>query len=196
MKTIRFVLLATILQLMNAGFTKCQTPNNSTIPAFGLGLHVEQFKLSDNDLNNSPANKIIFTINPTKSFRLEPEFGFRFGKNQTDNLKNGSIYLGVGAFGMFQRSKLNIYYGLRFEYAFIQSSNSSYSTASETTDRYLVVPAIGCEYYVGENFSLGGEIGLKYASLKSTDDLALASSSTTKNYYFTTDTGLFIRFYF
>lgn len=180
-----------------------QTESSSIIKPFGIGLHIEQFKLNDiGDLYNSPANKIIFTISPNHSFRLEPEFGFTTGKNKSTDLKNSSIYLGLGAFGMIQRNKLNIYSGLRFEYAVIKWENgytyngSTTISTSNKTNRLTIGPVIGCEYYLGDNFTFGGEVGLKYASLKTTEDPNPSNYNDEKSNYFTTDTGLLIRFYF
>ena len=201
MKMIRFILVGTVL-LLNFGFLMGQTESGPLIKPFGIGLHIEQFKLSDiGDLNLAPANKLEFIISPTNSFRLEPEVGVKFGKDKTNNLKNSSVYLGLGAFGMIQRSKLNIYLGLRLEYAMLKWDDTYYSGYTNTnvqykTNRFTIGPALGCEYYLGENFSFGGELALKYATMKTTIDPKPTGYKDGEGNYFTTDTGLFIRFYF
>jgi hypothetical protein len=198
MKISKLVFLGALICFSSNLFS--QTESSSLIKTFGIGLHIEQFKLSDvGDLNIAPANKIIFAISPSHSFRLEPEFGFKFGKNKTSDIKNSSIYLGMGALGMIQRNKLNIYGGLRFEYAIIKDGNSytyNGTTTTSTTNRVTIGPAMGCEYYLGDNFAFGGEIALKYASLKTSIDPNPANTKEQESNYFTTDTGLFIRFYF
>jgi hypothetical protein len=55
-------------------------------------------------------------------------------------------------------------------------------------------PAIGCEYFIAENFTFGGEVAIKYARLKTTE--TPNSSYNDKSYYYNTDAGLFVRFYF
>ena len=201
MKISRLIILGAIF-CFNCSQLFSQTESSSLIKPFGIGLHIEQFKLNDiGDLNSSPANKIIFTISPNNSLRLEPEFGFKTGKNKTSDLKNSSIYMGLGALGMIQRNKLNIYGGLRFEYAIIKWDdgyvyNGTSTKTSQKTNRLTIGPVIGCEYYLGDNFAFGGEVALKYATLKTTKDPKSTNYKDQESNYFTTDTGLFIRFYF
>jgi len=204
MKNSKLIILGAVFCFSGSQlFSQTESSPSSIIKPFGIGLHIEQFKLNDiNDLYNAPANKIIFTISPTHSLRLEPEFGFMTTKNKTTDLKNNSIYMGLGAFAMIQRNKLNVYGGLRFEYAVIKWENgytyngSTTITTSNKTNRFIIGPVIGCEYYLGDNFTFGGEVGLKYASLKTTEDPNPANKKDEKSNYFTTDTGLLIRFYF
>jgi len=75
------------------------------------------------------------------------------------------------------------------------TTSSSETTSSETTNRFIIGPAIGCEYYLGDNFSFGGEFALKYGSMKTVEDPEPFDYKDEKSYYFTTDSGLFIRFY-
>lgn len=198
MKISRIIILGAVI-CFNCLQLFSQSESSSLIKPFGVGLHIEQFKLNDiNDLNSAPANKIIFTISPSNSFRIEPEFGFKTGKNKTSDLKNNSIYMGLGALGMIQRNKLNIYGGLRFEYAILNWDDAYGYNGSKTsykTNRLTIGPAIGCEYYLGDNFSFGGELVLKYGSLKTTQEPNPSNYKDKESNYFTTDTGLFIRFY-
>jgi hypothetical protein len=48
--------------------------------------------------------------------------------------------------------------------------------------------------FFGEHFSFGGELGLKYMKIKSKD--RQYSDQDTELDYFTTDSGLLLRFYF
>lgn len=173
MKISKLIFLGVII-CFNYSQLFSQTENTSLIKPFGIGLHIEQFKLNDiGDLNSAPANKLIFIISPNNSLRLEPEFGFKTGKNKTSDLKNSGIYMGLGVLGMIQRNKLNIYGGLRSEYAIIKWDDAfgyNSTKTSNKTNRLSIGPAIGCEYYLGENFAFGGEAGLKYATLKTIED--------------------------
>ena len=56
--------------------------------------------------------------------------------------------------------------------------------------------AIGSEYYIGTNFSIGGEIGLKGMALKTKADSDVADYEAEKIHRLLTDVGLFVRFYF
>lgn len=196
----RFIILLAII-CFNFSQLFSQTEVTSLIKPFGIGIHIEQFKLNDLTDLRAPANKIIFSISPSNLFRFEPEFGFKMGEDKNIDAKYSGFYMGLGALGMFQRNKLNLYGGLRFEYAFIKEKrtytaiNFIETTSTETTNRFIIGPAIGCEYYLGDNFSFGGEFALKYGSLKTVEDPEPVDYKDEKSYYITTDSGLFIRFY-
>jgi len=167
---------------------------------FGLGMHIEQFKLIDitSDITIAPANKVMLTITPNNKFRIEPEIGFNFSNDKENELKNESIHLGVGGFGMYQRGKVNLYGGLRFEYANISVEYLDWNTGDKNTEkinRISIGPAIGAEYFFGKHFSFGGEIALKYMNLKSTDGQN-NNGEDSEQAYFSTDSGLLLRFYF
>lgn len=175
---------------------------------FGFGMHIEQFKWLDIASSFSgltPVNKIMLTITPSNKFRLEPEFGFSYHKNKggsnsnTKDLKNRITTIGVGIFGMKQWTKTNIYYGLRIENGSIKNDyedfnmNGGISVATEKINRFSIGPTIGVEYLFGKHFSFGGEIALKSITTKSKDSQYLGEFEES---YFSTDTGLLIRFYF
>ena len=63
-------LLSIVILPLSFGTTLAQTESGSLIKPFGIGLHIEQFKINElNDLNSAPVNKIVFTISPMKSLR-------------------------------------------------------------------------------------------------------------------------------
>ena len=166
---------------------------------FGLGLHVEQFKMGDvyTDFAMSPANKVIFTINATNYLRIEPEVGFNFYNDKDNDLKDQSLHTGIGVFYMFQPGKINIYTGVRFELAQIKEEYQSWQTDEKYTDksvRTTFAPAIGAEYFFGKHFSIGGEVALKYSNLKT--KYGNPDNEDRKRTYFSTDTGVLLRFYF
>ena len=177
-----------------------QDNEDEPIKLFGLGMHIEQFKLVDiaSDITTAPANKIMLTITPNNKFRIEPEVGLNFFNDKESELKNKSIHFGVGTFGMFQRGKVNLYTGLRFEYANISVEYFDWNTGDKSTERINRIslgPAIGAEYFFGKHFSFGGEISLKYMNLKSKDGRN-NNGADRDEVYFTTDSGLLLRFYF
>lgn len=200
MKTTRIITLLFLFILFNNRIF-AQDEKKSIIKPFGIGLHIEQFKFNDiTDFGLAPANKIVFVISPSKVFRIEPEIGFRSGKNKTNDLKNSGVYAGLGLLGMLQKNKLNILYGIRIEYASIkyESINNGFTGSKVTNEsnRLSVGPGIGGEYFLGDNFAFGGEVGLRYAKLKSTEDPKPAGYTDVESSYISSDAGLFIRIYF
>jgi hypothetical protein len=180
---------------------------------FGLGLHVEQFRL--NELMSSyfvPVNKIIFTFSPSNKFRLEPAIGYTKAKetNKDDfstyeTLQSG-IFFGLGGFGMYQAGKTNLYFGIRLEYGTINDEYTSSDTYGNSyfqnnkTKRFMVGPAVGAEFFFSKHFSFGGEVALKnYTSNTERTDTNNPTPNTddeNKSNFFSTETGLLLRFYF
>ena len=176
-----------------------KTENTSALKVFGLGMHIEQFKWTDiaMDISIAPANKIILTITPKSNFRWEPEIGFNYLNDKESELKDKSIHFGIGGFGMYQKGKTNIYGGLRFEYANISDEYNDWNSGDKQIakiNRLTIGPAIGAEFFFGEHFSFGGEIGLKYVSFKTSG--YQSDNQNIKSNYITTDSGLLLRFYF
>ncbi len=180
MKTKNFISILIILLI--SFDTYCQSKDSVMLKPIGIGLHIEQFKIADL-LNEqlAPVNKLVLVLNSNNNFRIEPELGFRTGKS--NDVNNSVLAFGIGVFGMNQRNKLNLYYGGRFEYAKVSISETEMYSSDITT--LMIGPAFGAEYFLSEIFSLGGEMSLLYTHL---------SSGT--NYYWSTNTGLFFRFYF
>jgi len=199
MKALRFFFLGVVFCL-NFGQIYSQTDSSSLIRPFGFGLHLEQFKINDiSDLGDFPANKIVLAISVGNSFRFEPEFGFRSARSESADLKSkgSSSTLGFGTFYMFQHKKLNMYLGLRIELGWMKSTEEYMgSKVTDETNRFSVGPALGAEYFLGEKFSFGGEIGLKSVSSKSTKVPKPTGYQDEELSSFATDTGLFIRLYF
>jgi len=202
MKITKLIFFGLLLCLHGQVFSQTETSSeaSSYIRTFGVGIHLEQFKIHDigGYYENFPSNKIIFTINPSHSFRLEPEFGFISSKRtsgSTDH-KNSSVNMGLGTFGMKQFNRLNMYYGARFEYN-ILTSKQSYQTTDDTdkANFFILGPAIGCEYFVAKQITLGGEFGVKYGTISSDED-GNQPAQDEKETSLWTDTGLFLRFYF
>lgn len=172
-----------------------QNRNDSSLKLFGLGLHMEQFRLNDLNLNFIPANKIIFTINPNNNWRIEPEIGFNNINNKDAELKDKSLSLGIGVLGMYQRGRANIYAGLRFEYSDISHEYLS-GFGKKQTEKLVglaIGPVVGVEFFFGHNFSIGGEVALKYINLKAKDS---QYDDDAEQVTITTETGLLLRFYF
>ncbi|MHC1702884.1 MAG: hypothetical protein AB9846_03145 [Tenuifilaceae bacterium] len=197
MKKLRLVTLIAILCFsVNQLFS--QTESTSIIKPFGIGLHIEQFKINDiSDLEMAPANKIVFTISPLATFRIEPEIGFKYGKDKESENKVRFTNIGFGMYAMAQKNKLNFYYGIKLELGVMKVIEKEFTDEyTYKTNRTMLGPVVGVEYYLGENFTFGGEFGFKYVKTKSTIDPTPTGFEDDENTYYTTDSGLFIRFYF
>ncbi len=169
--------------------------NELEMKKFGLGLHMQQFKISEIDDLMMPVNKVLFTFNTSEDrFRIEPEIGFvYFTQKYWDdfNISVTGIQLGVGMFGMYQIEKTNIYYGGRFNYGRIKESSDAEWFESETYSVFSVGPALGVEYYFSNHFSIGGEISIKYKTFSEDDYVDFFDEQV-----ISTNTGLMLRFYF
>jgi hypothetical protein len=199
MKTFKIFSFA-ILIFLNFSQLSGQTDSSSIIKWFGLGFHVEQFKVNDfDDLLVFPTNKIVLSISPVKYIRFEPEFGIISEKYSAGSLKDKShsFSLGLGILGMLQKNKLNFYGGLRLEYGIMKSTGEYMNIVEkEEITRFIWGPVLGTEYYLGENFAFGGEAGLRFVSSATTKDPKPTGYENEENSYYTTETGLFVRFYF
>ena len=196
------IIILSVLIFTSFTIIKAQQEEKTQLKLVGFGLHIEQFKLNDiTDLSSAPVNKLIVTINPTQNFRIEPEFGFKFGTNDKTKLKSSTINFGVGAFGQIQRGKLNIYGGLRFEYGLMSIEDNNYNGMTQTKEtdklnRFMFGPALGGEYFLGDNFSIGGEISVLYVTINKAIDPKPTGYEDSKSNYTSTNSGLFLRFYF
>jgi hypothetical protein len=215
-KITRLAVVITMVFIATTSFAQNFTETASDdgdFKKFGLGLHVEQFRLNElMSANFVPVNKILFTITPNNKFRIEPAIGYTKSKDtREDNffseetLQSG-IFFGVGGFGMYQAGKTNLYFGIRLEYGTINDEYKSSDTngnsfiRNDKTNRFMVGPAVGAEFFFGKHFSFGGEVALKNYSSKTestgTNNPAPDPDEENKSNFFTTETGLLLRFYF
>jgi hypothetical protein len=173
------------------------------IKVFGVGMHIEQFTTVDiwmAGITTVPVNKIVLAVSPVRSFRLEPEIGFSSYTDRSTDLTYNSLNIGIGAFGMYQLGKTNVYGGLRFECADISneyvlsSSGSNIEKGTETTIRLAIGPAFGAEYFFGSHFSFGGEVGLRKMSIKTKGEQY--SITAHKRNFIASNMGVLLRFYF
>lgn len=187
-----------------------EAPKAQEMKKFGFGLHVEQFKTQDIMSSTIvPANKLILVMSPVSNFRVEPSIGFSNSKDEFGDINYSGMqtskgfYIGIGAFYMYQAGKTNLYFGLRLEHGKIKEemeyTSNGFSDFSKTeTKRFMFAPTLGAEYFLGKHFSFGGEFALKNYSSKSSNTSTNnpAPSDENKNKFFSTDTGLLLRFYF
>ena len=82
--------------------------------------------------------------------------------------------IGTGVFFAQSREKIRLHYGARFGYARTSTEFTSVSrtttAATSTTNTtgkqagYFVGPSLGGEYFLGDRFSLGAELHMRYTS--------------------------------
>src|SRR5437899_8535359 len=82
--------------------------------------------------------------------------------------------IGTGVFFAQSREKIRLHYGARFGYArtsteftsVSRTTTAATSTTNTTTKQtgYFVGPALGGEYFLGDRFSLGAELHVRYTS--------------------------------
>ncbi|MGE5395624.1 MAG: outer membrane beta-barrel protein [Candidatus Saccharibacteria bacterium] len=206
MKLSKLVIFVFLLCLYGQVFSQTETSTEAkmNIRPFGIGLHLEQFKMHElaMGVDNIASNKIVLTFNPSHSFRVEPEFGYNRDKHTSGarDTKTSNMNMGLGVFGMTQHNRLNIYGGARFEYN-IQTQKQIYSSGNSTTtvNIFTLGPALGCEYYLSDQVALGGEFAVKFATLSNgykVNGQENGNSDEDDKKYLWTDTGLFLRFYF
>ena len=206
MKPTNFIIPFIVLLNLSTSTLSGKTKNDSSsiIKPFAIGLHYEQFKIYDLDHNYdfylenyypAPVNRVVITINPQRHFRIEPELGAHFSNQKVYGSwsKSTGLHLGLGIFRMYQKDKLNVYSGVRIEYQYTEIKTSYPNAIKPKSNTYIFGPVIGGEYFLGTNFTIGAEIGLKYFKLKSNYSNSTYEDVNSSN--FLISYGLFIRFY-
>jgi len=200
MKTKILTLTAFLLCVFISSYSQT---DKITLKTFGIGIHVEQFKLSNIDDGGeylSP-NKIIFTFSFKNNFRLEPEIGYRTATDNNSKDETSALGFSIGFMGMFQHGRLNFPIGVRIKDDIFtaKSTTTDFSgntiKLKETTTVFSAGPVVGAEYFLGDNFSVAGEIGLMLSNISSKHDPSTSGQETDIS-EFNTDTGLMLRFYF
>ena len=199
----KWSILVVVIVILNVGGLRAQSNTAVEVKHFGIGMHIEQFRVSDlGDMYTTPVNKILFSWNPCNSFKVEPEFGFVSSKNKADDLKNSGVFYGLGLMGMIQRNRLNIYGGARVEGAVLKweekiyTGGGTYAKMTTNAKRLSLSPVFGGEYFLSDNFSFGGELGVRIMAYKSAGSPNSTYNNDEDQTAMTTETGLFVRFYF
>jgi len=198
--------------LLSYGSLKSQ----ESLPRVGIGLEAREYFyfIFQNNLEQlwpgaEPSfpgeicHNIYIPINFGKSYRLEPQLGFNSYSKETEYRKYSltSFKFGIGFFQMKQMNKATLYYGMRL--ALIYSSETSkdrliyllYAGGDKKSGfGFIIAPAIGGEYFVCENISLGCEVQFKLLLNNLDNPNNNNDYEDTKQY--STNTLFFTRFYF
>lgn len=188
-------------------FTSASAQESSIkpLPVFGFGMHVEQFRFGEmfsSDLNISPVNTFVLTLNIENVFRIEPEFGIYSYHDKNSDLSSNLTRFGVGIYGMFQKGNVNFNAGVTIRSISVSdehmttSGYPAYSPYKVTDEEswFGFGPSIEGEYFFSKHFSLGGNVAILFSSVKNTpgDPNSTGINSSAAN----TSTGLNVRFYF
>lgn len=179
--------------------------NTSTeLRKFGVGLYAHQFKLTDvqssGNLVTTP--KLLLSYNIQSYLRLETSLGLQTLKR--DDYKSNGYHLGLSCLGMFQKEKVNFFYGIMmgFDNQKSEETTTSYNGDMEyeiENKRISFGPKGGAEYLLSKFFSIGGEIGLIYYNENYKQTGGNRYYEDNEDYKTTSwflDSGLFIKFYF
>lgn len=129
--------------------------------------------------------------------RLEPEIGYMRYSRSSENgdSSNRTLQLGTGVFGVREiAERTHFYFGARIG-VLLHALDMSYDgpflpdDVSDSSTNLYIGPAIGSEYMLNNNFSLGGETQLLYTSY---DDVEEDIDESVIN----TRATLFLRVYF
>lgn len=193
LKTLPVGVLACIMLLAANTFAQSEK-ENIVLKPFSLGIRAEAFNLSDLNFSNSVVNKsIIATYNLNQKIRFDGEFGFGFQNYSDSESKSMGLKMGIGAFGMTQKGKLNFYYGLRVAYGHNSRNEEDFMTQeweTKTQKIYTLSPTVGAEYFLTNQFSIGAEFSLNvnFSDNQMWDEgkstLINTNSSVVLRYYF------------
>jgi hypothetical protein len=162
----------------------------------GLGLDLELANF--NSYPRFPPTNFIFSIKPTNSIRIEPGFGFYTDKSSTDTDGEEDDYrrlrLGLGGYWIISAKDVSPYIGLYTDYTRLNYDYDN-GTVNESGYHFRIGPAVGLQYEIVENFSIGGEFLLLYKSEKHTTELTDETHEHNASGW-TTVSRLSFRFYF
>jgi hypothetical protein len=166
--------------------------NDNIIPRkFGIGIKANVINLIDLVDNNISPARLLLIVTPIPNFRLEPEFGILSISDEKDNKIKG-LQFGLGIYPMYQKDRTNIFGGLNINsLTFNSTVKSQFSPQSVETkvNRFAFGLKIGGEYFLGNQFSFGGEVGISSVKTKTNQE------STELNTVLT-ESSLAVRFYF
>jgi len=180
-------------------------PTNATAQAadsnrIGIGVSISNageliFAGGESALTPSVVSSILVPIDIGRRLRVEPEIGAQrvsstssqtFGGSSSPESKFTSTLLnvGVGAFGRATHDRATAYYGGRFNYLHYSRTsevNTSPVAPEPNFPGWLVAPTIGGEYLLGDQFSLGAEMQVRFIWWSNESSVTLPGGSTSSN---------------
>ena len=157
-------------------------------------------------------NKTNINTGITEGYMIEPEFFYNKSSrniyypmdsslNYTEEEKTVGAILGI--YKLSKNQKMNKYYGIKLGYA-VGTETPNYANMYNLTgliesNSIFISPAMGSEYFISDNFSIGGEISVQYS--QNEKEYPRESSLSGKAYTETTTATIIrpkfmVRFYF
>jgi opacity protein-like surface antigen len=154
----------------------------------GLGFGIDAWSSLSGPLygGTTPEATIRVPIDFDVGFRIEPELGFIYSKNEDNTEKNKyqGVTLAVGAYyNLWKVNKVNIYAGGRLglskgkrEYT---NKNNGASNYTNDVDAIALQGLFGAEYFFVENMSFAAQAGVELRqATESRDDYEKTSTGT------------------
>ena len=165
-KTVVSLVLLFVMVFSHIGFTQDDDLSDNNVK-FGMGV---ELTTSINALfsdNLGTAHSIYLPILINNQFKLEPFIGFWRNNYENGDYESSNTYmsLGGGAFFTMPHNQYNAYIGGRAALTFNNETEKDYPyTDTDKRNRkfFEIGPAVGGEYFLGEHFSLGGEVWVKF----------------------------------
>ena len=189
------------LLLAASSLANAQTTEENIVPRIGgFGMKFSILGLNDVGLTGPDAGggKVFFaSLNASKNFRVEPEFGFSNSKTPSGqsgiDLNSKAKSYGLSAFGMLQRGNANFYAGPT--YSIYNAVNDQLTSTWNPNPPYNVVYSsetikskgnkfgliLGAEYFFNRHFSLGAEVGYMHSNYTPNTDKSDVSKSSYTN---------------
>ena len=175
-----------------------QDPGPST-GRMGLGLYIEGVTRTDIlYFYEYPVARITLSVHSPSNLVVEPEFGFLRRESEQSNTRNKSLQAGLGMYRLFRKNSIGISPGIKgaISKSLYVEEIGEPDEVTYSTKTIMLGPAIVMEYFFGEHFSFGGELGLKYSKREYRRDPKLADYHEDNVLYWYTETGIRLRFYF
>lgn len=137
-------------------------------------------------------------INISDTWRIEPSLRYVESERESAFSNSDTRYVELGV-GVFKKKvvaeKVALLYGARVGYLESKYTYSSDGDSSSKENGYTIAPTLGVEYNIAENFSIGGEIALKYYDIDGSED-DFGDDEDTSEKYLSTQTGISVRYFF
>tara|TARA_Y100000814_G_scaffold258209_1_gene207738 strand:- start:60 stop:671 length:612 start_codon:yes stop_codon:yes gene_type:complete len=183
--------------------------NNGSKTKMGIGL---EFSFLQALLSSESGSTSLYIPIHINQYMIEPEIIYFHSKESKTypelssadyTAEDKGAGIAIGVYSVSQKEKLNTYYGLKLGY--LVSSETPYASYSSSvsgtieTTTTLIAPTIGAEYYIADNFTIGGEVALQINNQEST----APADATLTNYEYTEEDRdhiirpkFMVRFYF
>lgn len=180
-------------------------PDSLFNPRFGIGIGISNgnFSYLEGYWSNNMPFDLVFPIDVSRVFRLEPTFGFSIfssDREMGENRKQSLVKYGLGfIYTNKLTNSLQMNVGLRPSILFFKQEVESPANNDYTVSQTVigVSSTFGGEYYFAPQLSLGVEAQINYASFGDAKvEPSTSNSSNETHTSITTSAHFFVRIYF